>query len=56
MQATGTLAKMVKDGKGCNVGVEPLGIAEVANPHVVHYGLNEDLDATLSSLVSCVVF
>ncbi len=46
---------MVKDGKGCNVGVEHLGIAEVAYPHVIHNSLNEDLDAMLSGLISLVV-
>jgi hypothetical protein len=49
------LAKMVKDGKGCNVGVKFLGIVEVANPCVVYYSLNEDLAAALSSLVGLVV-
>jgi hypothetical protein len=49
------LAKMVKDGKGCNIGVEHLGIAEVANPYVVYYGLDKDLDAGLSGLVGLVV-
>jgi hypothetical protein len=49
------LKKMVKDDKGCNVGVEHLGIAEVLNPHVVHNSPDEDLDATLSGLVSLVV-
>jgi hypothetical protein len=38
-------AKMVKDGKGCYVGVECLGIAKVPNPHVIYYGLNEDFEA-----------
>ncbi len=46
---------MVKDGGGCNIGVEHLGIAEVVNSHVVYYGLNEDLDAALSGLVGLVV-
>jgi hypothetical protein len=46
---------MVKDDKGCNVGVEHLGIAEILNPHVVHNSPDEDLDATLSGLVSLVV-
>ncbi len=49
------LTKMVEDGKGCNVGVEHLGIAKVANPHVVSYGLDEDLDAALSGLVGLIV-
>jgi hypothetical protein len=49
------LAKMVKDGKGCNVGVERLGIAKVANPRVIYYPLNKDLDAALSYLVGLVV-
>jgi hypothetical protein len=49
------LAKMVKDGKGCNIGVERLGIAKIAYPCDVYYGLNEDLDAMLSSLVGLVV-
>jgi hypothetical protein len=46
---------MVEDGKGCYVGVKCLGIAKVANPCIVYYGLNEDLDAMLSSLVGLVV-
>jgi hypothetical protein len=49
------LAKMVKDGRGCNIGVEHLRMAEVTNPHVIHYSLDEDIDATLSSLVGLVV-
>jgi hypothetical protein len=53
--AAGMLAKMVEDGKGCNIGVESLGIAEVAYPRDVYYGLNEDLDAMLSGLVGLVV-
>jgi hypothetical protein len=44
---------MVEDGEGCYVGVKRLGIVKVANPRVVYYGLNEDLDATLSGLM-CV--
>jgi hypothetical protein len=51
------LTKMVEDDEGCNVGVECLGIAaEAANPCVVHYSLDEDLDAALSSLVGLIVF
>jgi hypothetical protein len=46
---------MVKDGKGCNAGVERLGIAKVSNPCVVYYGLDEDLDAGLSGLVGLKV-
>ncbi len=49
------LAKMVKDGKGFNFIVERLGIAKVANPHVIYYSLDEDLDAALSGLVGLVV-
>jgi hypothetical protein len=49
------LAQMVKDDKGCNLGVERLRIAKVANPRVVYYGLNEDLDTMLSSLVGLLV-
>jgi hypothetical protein len=49
------LTKMVKDGKGCYVGVERLRIVKVANPRVVYYRLIEDLDAALSSLVGLVV-
>jgi hypothetical protein len=49
------LAKMVKDGKGCNIGVEHLGIVEVANPRDIYYGLNEYLDTMLSGLVGLVV-
>ncbi len=47
--------KMVKDGEGCNIGVECLGVVEVANPRFFHYSLNEDLDALLSGLISLVV-
>jgi hypothetical protein len=46
---------MVEDGKGCYVGVECLGIAKVPNPHVVYYGLNEDLDTALGGPVGLVV-
>jgi hypothetical protein len=46
---------MVEDGEGCNVGVEHLGMTKVANPCVVYYGLDEDLDAVLSGLVGLVV-
>jgi hypothetical protein len=46
---------MVKDGKGYNVGVECLGILEVATPCVIYNSLNEDLDATLSSPISILV-
>jgi hypothetical protein len=46
---------MVEDGKGCNNGVKPLGIAKVANPHVVYNGLDEDLDTMLSGLIGLVV-
>jgi hypothetical protein len=46
---------MVKDGEGCYVKVKPLGITKVVNPHVVYYGINENLDATLSSLIGLVV-
>jgi hypothetical protein len=46
---------MVKEGKGYNVQVESLGVAKVANPHVLHSSLDEDLDAVLSSLISLVV-
>jgi hypothetical protein len=46
---------MVKDGEGCYVGVKRLGIVKVANPCVIYYGLDEDLDAVLSGLVSLVV-
>jgi hypothetical protein len=42
---------MIKDGKGCNVVVERLKIVKVANPCVIYYGLNEDLDATLNGLI-----
>jgi hypothetical protein len=41
---------MVKDGEGCYVGVKRLRIAKVANPRVVYYGLDEDLDAKLVAL------
>jgi hypothetical protein len=50
-----TLGKMVKEGEGCNVGVEPLRIVKVANPSILHNSLNEDLDAALSGLTSLVV-
>jgi hypothetical protein len=46
---------MIEDGEGYNVGVKRLGIAKVANPHVIYNGLDEDLDALLSSLVGLVV-
>jgi hypothetical protein len=46
---------MVKEGKGCNIRVECLGIAKVTNPRVVHNSLDEDLDAMLSGLISLVV-
>ncbi len=46
---------MVEDGKGCYIGVECLGIAKVANPRVIYYSLNEDLDVALSGLVGLVV-
>jgi hypothetical protein len=46
---------MVEDGEGCNIGVERLGIAKVANPRVVYYGLDEDLDAVLSGFVGLIV-
>jgi hypothetical protein len=46
---------MVKDGKGFYFIVEHLGIAKVANPCVIYYGLDEDLDAALSGLVGLVV-
>ncbi len=46
---------MVEDGEGCYVGVEHLGIAKVANLHVIYFGLDEDLDAALSGLVGLVV-
>ncbi len=46
---------MVEDVKGCNVRVKCLGITKVANLRVVYNSLDEDLDATLSGLVSLVV-
>jgi hypothetical protein len=46
---------MVKEGKGCKVGVKRLGIAEVANPRVVHNSPDEDHDDVLSGLVNLVV-
>jgi hypothetical protein len=46
---------MVEDVKGCNVGLKRLGIAKIANPHVVYNSLDENLDATLGGLVSLVV-
>jgi hypothetical protein len=46
---------MVKDGKGCYVGVERFGIAKVPNSRVIYYGLDEELDATLSGLVGPVI-
>jgi hypothetical protein len=49
------LAKMVQDGKGCDAGVKHLGIVKVTNPHVIYYGLDEDLDAALSDLIGLVV-
>ncbi len=41
--------------KGCYIGAKHLGIAKVANPRVVYYGLDEDLDAVLSMLIGLVV-
>jgi hypothetical protein len=55
MSATGMLAKMIKEGKGCTVTVKSLGIAKVANSRVLHNSLNKDLDAMLSSLIGLVV-
>jgi hypothetical protein len=49
------LTKIVKDGKGCNIGVERLRIAKVTNLCVIYYSLNKDLDAVLSGLVGLVV-
>jgi hypothetical protein len=46
---------MVKDGESCYVGVKCLGLAKVANPCVVYYGLDEDLGAKLSGLIGLVV-
>ncbi len=46
---------MVEDGKGCYIGVKLLGIAKVANPCVIYYSLNEDLDAALSGLIGLIV-
>jgi hypothetical protein len=46
---------MVEDGEGCYIGVKHLRIAKVANPHVIYYCLDEDLDAVLSGLVGLVV-
>jgi hypothetical protein len=46
---------MVIEGKGCNIGVEHLGIAEVTNPRGVHNSLDEDLDAALSGLINLIV-
>jgi hypothetical protein len=37
------LAKMVEGDKGCYIGGKRLGIAKVANPCVVYYGLDEAL-------------
>jgi hypothetical protein len=49
------LTKMVEDGDDCNVRVKHLGIAKVANSHVIYNSLNEDLDAMLSGLIGLVV-
>jgi hypothetical protein len=46
---------MVEDGEGCYIELKRLGIAKVANPNVIYYGLNEDLYAVLSSLVCLIV-
>ncbi len=46
---------MVEDVKGCNVGVKRLGIAKDTNPRVSYNSHDEDLDATLSGLVSLIV-
>jgi hypothetical protein len=48
------LTKIVKEGKGCYVGVECLGIAKVVNPCVLYNSLDDNLDATLSSLISLI--
>ncbi len=45
---------MVEDGKGCYLGVKCLRITKVANPRVIYYSLDEDLDAALSSLIGLV--
>ncbi len=44
-----------EDGEGCYIEVKLLGIKKVANPHVVYYSLDEDLDTVLSSLIGLVV-
>jgi hypothetical protein len=49
------LTKMVKDGEGCYVGVELLGIVKVTNSRVIYYRLNEDIDSALSGLVGLLV-
>jgi hypothetical protein len=49
------LAKMVKEGKGCNVRVECLRIAKIMNPRILHNSLDEDLDAMLGGLKSLIV-
>ncbi len=46
---------MIEDGKGCYIRVRHLGITKVANPRIIYYGLNEDLDAPLSGLIGLVV-
>jgi hypothetical protein len=46
---------MVKEDKGCNIGVERFEMAEVTNPRVHHSSLDEDLDVALSSLISLIV-
>jgi hypothetical protein len=46
---------MVEDGEGCYVGVKRLGITKFTNLRVIYYGLDEDLDTALSSLVGLIV-
>ena len=45
---------MVEDFEGCDIGVERLGIAQVANPGVLDYSLDEGLDAGLGHFIGLV--
>ncbi len=46
---------MVEEREGRYIRIKRLGIAQVANPGVFHYGLDEGLDTSLGGLVSLVV-
>ncbi len=46
---------MVEEREGRYVRIKRLGIAQVVNPGVFHYGLDEGLDTNLGGLVSLEV-